>query len=185
MKILSAMSLCSSILLAACQPAITHTTQKDDDKVADWKTFLKEELPLLGHRNWIVVTDMAYPLQTNPGIKTIFAAEPYEEVVETVNSMIEEAPHVFAHIYQDQEQQALSEELVPGWDEYKARMSQALDLSNVRWMPHEELIARLDEVSRLCQVVIIKTSLTIPYTSTFFELDCGYWDGERERKIRE
>ena len=78
MKILSAMSLCSSILLAACQPAITHTTQKDDDKVADWKTFLKEELPLLGHRNWIVVTDMAYPLQTNPGIKTIFAAEPYE-----------------------------------------------------------------------------------------------------------
>ena len=185
MKILSAMSLCSSILLAACQPAITHTTQKDDDKVADWKTFLKEELPLLGHRNWIVVTDMAYPLQTNPGIKTIFATEPYEEVVETVNSMIEEAPHVFAHIYQDQEQQALSEELVPGWDEYKARMSQALDLSNVRWMPHEELIARLDEVSRLCQVVIIKTSLTIPYTSTFFELDCGYWDGERERKIRE
>ena len=99
--------------------------------------------------------------------------------------MIEEAPHVFAHIYQDQEQQALSEELAPGWDEYKARMSQALDLSNVRWMPHEELIARLDEVSRLCQVVIIKTSLTIPYTSTFFELDCGYWDGERERKIRE
>ena len=177
MKILSAMSLCSSILLAACQPAITHTTQKDDNKVADWKTFLKEELPILGHRNWIVVTDMAYPLQTNPGIKTIFAAEPYEEVVETVNSMIEEAPHVFAH--------ALSEELAPGWDEYKARMSQALDLSNVRWMPHEELIARLDEVSRLCQVVIIKTSLTIPYTSTFFELDCGYWDGERERKIRE
>ena len=79
MKILSAMSLCSSILLAACQPAISHTTQKDDDKVADWKTFLKEELPLLGHRNWIVVTDMAYPLQTNPGIKTIFAAEPFTE----------------------------------------------------------------------------------------------------------
>ena len=124
MKILSAMSLCSSILLAACQPAITRTTQKDDNKVDDWKTFLKEELPLLGHRNWIVVTDMAYPLQTNLGIKTIFAAEPYEEVVETVNSMIKEAPHVFAHIYQDEEQEAITESMAPGWDNYRKALAQ-------------------------------------------------------------
>ncbi len=41
------------------------------------------------------------------------------------------------------------------------------------------------EVSSLCRVVIIKTPLTLPYTSTFFNLDCGYWDTDREAKIRQ
>jgi hypothetical protein len=40
-----------------------------------WKAELKKELPLLGHRNWIVVADSAYPLQTSPGIETITANE--------------------------------------------------------------------------------------------------------------
>ena len=39
----------------------------------NWKETLRKELPLLGHRNWIVVADSAYPLQTAPGIETIRA----------------------------------------------------------------------------------------------------------------
>lgn len=34
---------------------------------ADWKTALNRELPILGHRNWVVVADSAYPSQTAPG----------------------------------------------------------------------------------------------------------------------
>jgi len=59
-----------------------------------------------------------------------------------------------------------------------------LTSDEVTLVPHEELIVRLDKVSSLCRVVIIKTPLTLPYTSTFFELDCGYWDAEREAAIR-
>ncbi len=150
----------------------------------NWKTVLSEKLPLMGHRNWIVVTDMAYPLQTKDGITTLFAPEPYGEVIASVSAMINEAPHIFAHVYQDQEQQALSEALAPGWDDYQAGMAKALDLKQVAFIPHEELIHKLDEVSQLYQVIIIKTNLTIPYTSTFFELDCKYWDAEREATIR-
>lgn len=163
---------------------VSQQLQKNDE-AADWKEILTKQMPLLGHRNWIVVTDMAYPLQTNPGITTLYATEPYDEVFKVVDGIIKEAPHVFAHIYQDQEQQALSEALAPGWDAYKAKMAQTIDLSHVQLVPHEELIMRLDEVSRLCKVIIIKTSLTIPYTSTFFELDCGYWDGDKELQIRQ
>jgi len=152
--------------------------------MSDWKTTLAAQLPLLGHRNWIVVTDMAYPLQTNPGITTLFADAPYGEVIADVNALIKEAPHVFAHIYQDREQTALSERLAPGWNDYRASVEKALDLSDVTLVPHEELIRRLDEVSSLCRVVIIKTPLTLPYTSTFFELDCGYWDSQRETAVR-
>ena len=27
--------------------------------------------------------------------------------------------------------------------------------------------------------------MTIPYTSIFFELDCGYWSAEAEQRLRE
>lgn len=33
----------------------------------------------------------------------------------------------------------------------------------VTFLPHEELISKLDSVSKLYQVVVIKTALTLPY----------------------
>lgn len=152
--------------------------------MSNWKTILEEKLPLLGHRNWIVVTDMAYPMQSNPGVLTIFAKEPFNEVVGSVSRMIADAPHVFAHTYLDKEQHSMSETLCKGWETYQKNISSALDMSKVEFLLHEDLIRKLDEVSKLFNVVIIKTSLTIPYSSVFFELDCAYWDSTREAAIR-
>ena len=149
-----------------------------------WKEILKEKLPLMGHRNWIVVTDMAYPLQTNPGIQTLFSDEPYEQTVAQVSALIDKAPHVFAHVYLDSEQQQMSESLSKGWNDFQQRLGEALPLDKVVYVPHEELIVKLDEVSKLFQVIIIKTPLVLPYSSTFFELDCGYWDADREAVLR-
>lgn len=169
-------------LLAGCCPG--HEQKPAAEPEAAWQSHLEAQLPLLGHRNWIVVTDMAYPLQTSPGIQTLFAEEPYAKVVATVDSLIKAAPHVFAHVYQDSEQEQLSEELAPGWDDYRASMDNVFSHTDVQHVPHEELIQRLDQAGSLCKVVIIKTPLTLPYTSTFFELDCGYWDSDRESRIR-
>jgi len=36
-----------------------------------WESQLHRQLPLYGHRNWIVVADSAYPAQSRPGIETI------------------------------------------------------------------------------------------------------------------
>jgi hypothetical protein len=55
---------------------------------------------------------------------------------------------------------------------------------NRTFVQHEELIDRLDEVSRKFNVIILKSTLTVPYTSTFFELDCNYWDSTREEALR-
>ena len=79
----------------------------------NWKTILKEKMPLLGHRNWIVVTDMAYPLQTNPGILTLYSSDPYEKTVAEVAATITAFPHVFAHIYLDSEQKKMNASLCP------------------------------------------------------------------------
>src|SRR5271165_1940011 len=65
---------------------VTTITQTDYVAAAtksccDWQTKVADEMPLLGHRNWILVVDSAYPLQTSPGVETIETNEAQEEVV--------------------------------------------------------------------------------------------------------
>jgi hypothetical protein len=49
---------------------------------------------------------------------------------------------------------------------------------------HEELISMLDRASQTFSVTVIKTNMTIPYTTVFFELDCAYWNGDSEKRLR-
>ena len=115
----------------------------------------------------------------------IYAPETFGNVAAFIMDRIRRSEHVFAHIYQDREQLALTEELCPGVTAYRNSLSKVLDGSEkVTFLPHEELISKLDSVSKLYQVVVIKTALTLPYTSIFFELDCKYWDAVREVTVR-
>jgi hypothetical protein len=151
---------------------------------SSWKDALKTEIPLLGHRNWIVVTDMAYPLQTQQGIKTVNTNEAYMDILDFVYKEIEKAPHIKAAVYQDKELLYLNEKDAAGIDVLRGQMKTLLS-DRRTFVPHEELINRLDEVSRKFNVVILKSNLTVPYTSTFFELDCNYWDSEREKNLQQ
>jgi hypothetical protein len=151
--------------------------------MAEWKKELRELLPLLGHRNWIVVTDMAYPLQTQPGIKTVYAGEDYFTVIEYVYKAIEGEKHIKPLIYQDRELSFMDDGDAEGVEAFR-RQIQALMGDKLISMPHESIIGRLDEVSRMFSVLIIKTPLTIPYTSTFFELDCGYWGSAKKAALQ-
>jgi hypothetical protein len=36
----------------------------------------------------------------------------------------------------------------------------------------------------LFRVLVVKTNMRIPYTSVFFELDCGYWNAHAEKQLR-
>lgn len=174
--------LSACLLLPACAPEKSGTDIPFRTPGA-WQKVLREKLPLLGHRNWIVVTDMAYPLQSRPGITTLYAAEPYPEVLKEVKERLEKAPHVSAVVYQDRELYFLQEEDCPGITRLKDEMRESLPPGGIQRVAHDRLIARLDSVSNRFEVVIIKTSLTIPYTSTFFELDCRYWNGGKQAAL--
>ena len=52
-------------------------------------------------------------------------------------------------------------------------------------LPHEELISRIDESAKVFDVLILKSTLTLPYTSVFLELGCGYWDDGAETRLRD
>ena len=89
-----------SALTTGCRQASTPppTSLSTLDDMNNWKEQLKEQLPYLGHRNWIVITDMAYPLQNSEGIQTLFAPESFETVVAELKAAVDKAPHVFAHV---------------------------------------------------------------------------------------
>ena len=166
-------------VLSSCSATNNQAKSPGDE---DWNVFLEDVLPMLGHRNWIVITDMAYPLQSGQGITTLFADEPYLEVLKTVNEKIKAAPHVFAHVYNDKELEYITEEMVPGIGELRSGI-RSICGPEAQSVMHEELISRLDEAGKLFSVLIIKTPQTIPYTTTFFELDCAYWDASRQAAL--
>jgi len=141
-----------------------------------WITEFNSRLPLFGHRNWILIADSAYPSQSSPGMETISTGEDHLFVVKTVLDAIEEANHINAIVYLDSELESVTEELSPGVELFRKELIALLSNYTVKSKPHEELIDTLDRVSEKFNVLILKTNLTIPYTSLFLELGCGYWD---------
>ena len=76
----------------------------------------------------------------------------------------------------------ITEEMVPGIGELRSGI-RSICGPEAKSVMHEELISRLDEAGKLFSVLIIKTPQTIPYTTTFFELDCAYWDSARQAAL--
>ncbi len=150
-----------------------------------WKSQLKALLPLYGHRNWIVVADSAYPAQSSPGIDTIISGAGQIEVARKVFDAIAASKHLGANIYLDRELGFVAEADAPGVSRYRAQLAELLKSAKPTTLPHEQIISKLDKTAQLFRVLIIKTDLTIPYTSIFFELDCGYWSADAEQRLRQ
>ncbi len=149
-----------------------------------WEEVLAGRLPLYGHRNWVVIADSAYPAQSSEGIETIVAGGDQITVLSKVFALLGECKHINPTIYTDQELNFVSEADAGGVTAYRGQLEQLLKGQNVRVLPHEKIISRLDRVGQMFRVLLIKTSMCIPYTSVFFELECGYWNVEAEKRLR-
>lgn len=150
----------------------------------DWRETLKKELPRLGHRNWIVVADAAYPLQTSPGVETICTTADQLSVVQEVLTALAGTKHVQPTIYTDAELNFVGEPSAPGITTYREALKKLLANQPHANLPHEQIIAKLDEAGKAFKVLLIKTPLTLPYTSVFLQLECGYWSAEKEKSLR-
>jgi len=113
---------------------------------SNWQTKLHRQLPLLGHRDWILIVDSVYPLQISPGIETI----------ETGATQLAVASAVLI----------------------------ALDRSN-QSLPHEKILGKISDAGKDYKILVLKTTMTMPYTSVFLQLDCKYCTDEGEQKIRQ
>lgn len=159
----------------------SHSCTHEED--AGWEEQLGDLLPLLGHRNWIVVADAAYPAQSKAGIETAVLECGQMEAVGKVWAALEAQKHIRAQVYVDAELEHLTEKDARGVGLYRRRLSALLGAAR-KTLPHEEIITKLDKAAKKFRVVILKTTMTIPYTSVFFELECGYWSADAEEALR-
>jgi hypothetical protein len=150
-----------------------------------WRAKVAESMPLLGHRNWILVVDSAYPLQTSPGVETIETNAGQLEVVRYVLGEIEGSIQVRPVIYMDAELPFVPDEDAPGASTYRREVGDLLHNFAVEQLPHEKIIANIDEAGKEFHVLVLKTNMTIPYTSVFMRLDCKYWSADAEKRMRE
>jgi L-fucose mutarotase/ribose pyranase (RbsD/FucU family) len=166
-------------------PEEDDMTDSKPSATPEWERRFNALLPLYGHRNWVVIADSAYPAQSNPGIETIVADADQLEVVRHVLDAITASLHIRPNVYADKEMGFVAEKDAPGVVEYRRQLDEVLYNSSVTYLLHEQIIAKLDKSAQLFHVLVIKTEMTIPYTSVFFELDCGYWDAEAEQRLRQ
>ena len=168
----------------------TRTSDRERHTDAPWRTRFDELLPLMGHRNWIAVVDSAYPLQTSEGIETIETDGDQLEVVRRVVREVAESKHLRPVVFTDAELKAVPEDDAPGVTYYRDSLNHFLGEFNAgslerQSLPHEEIISKLDEAGKTFHILVLKTRMTIPYTSVFLRLDCGYWTEEQEKRLRE
>jgi len=152
---------------------------------SNWEEILRDRLQLFGHRNWLVVADSAYPAQTRQGVETIVADEEQTTVLSRALIVLRNCRHIKPTIYTDKELEFVSERDAPGITKYRQQLERLFDGGKVHPLMHEDIISKLDHVGEMFRVLLIKSNMRIPYTSIFFELGCGYWDAESEKRLRD
>jgi D-ribose pyranose/furanose isomerase RbsD len=172
-------TLFAVILLAAMSPA-----QTSSHSLPAWRAKLAGAIPLLGHRNWILVVDSAYPLQVSPGVETIETNASQIDVVRAVLGAIDHSIQVRPVIFMDAELPFVTDEDAPGVTTYRSEVTPLLQEFPVEHVPHEQIIADVDEAGKTFRVLVLKTNMTIPYTSVFIRLDCKYWSADQEKRLR-
>ena len=139
---------------------------------------------MLGHRNWILVVDKAFPDQSAAGMELINSSEEFHSVLKHILIKLAESTHIKPIYYQDLELDYITEALVPGIDKFNAETNEILQSVELNKILHEDIFSKMYEASSLFNILIIKTENTIPYSSIFIELDCKYWDNEKEIELR-
>jgi hypothetical protein len=174
------------IFLSGALALNAHAQQSK--QAGDWQARVQQELPLLGHRNWIAIVDSAYPLQTSAGVETVETNSDQLDVVAQVLDALSKVRHVRPVIFTDAELKFVPEADAKGVTAYRDALAKLLGRAsqgNVQSLPHEQIISKLDDAGKTFHVLVLKTTLTIPYTSVFMRLDCGYWSDDEEKKLRE
>lgn len=153
-------------------------------QASSWQTKVDQDLPYLGHRNWILIVDSAYPLQSSAGVETVETNADQLEVIRYVLGAINKSIHVRPDIFMDAELPYVQEEDAPGTSAYRDAIAKLLDGQDIHSELHEKLIADVDEAGRLVHVLVLKTRLAVPYSSVFIRLNCKYWGDDAEERLR-
>ncbi|HET7104500.1 MAG TPA: hypothetical protein VFI20_10480 [Terracidiphilus sp.] len=154
-------------------------------RAQSWQSRVSQELPLLGHRNWILIVDSAYPEQVSPGVETVVTNANQLYVLRYVLSAIQSSIHVRPIVFLDAELPFVPDKEAFGVASYRSTIARLLKPFPVSSLPHEKIIANVDQAGRTFHVLVLKSNMTIPYTSVFIRLNAKYWSDDAEKRLRD
>jgi L-fucose mutarotase/ribose pyranase (RbsD/FucU family) len=170
-------------LLSSCEHKPTPTSSNASKTT--WQVRFDKELPLLGHRNWILVVDAAYPAQTAEGMEVINTNDNLGPVLQYVMSSLEASNHVRPTVYRDREWSFITEDKAKGAQALHTQTDGLLKERQVQTILHDSVFAKLDQASHLFKILVLKTNTAVPYSSVFLQLNCAYWNAQQEASLRE
>ena len=115
---------------------------------SDWQAKLRQELPLLGHRNWVLIVDSAYPLQVSPGIETIETGDDQLGVTQAVLTEINRSIHVRPLIYLDSELPYVPSADYKDVNAYREGLKKLLKPYSVQLLLHAEILDKVSETAK-------------------------------------
>ena len=149
-----------------------------------WKNQLDSIMPYLGHRNWILIVDSAFPLQNSAGMEYINTNDNLLTVLKYTLSAIKHSGQVRPIVFSDKELGYIKTGQVTNIADFVDMKAKILKGQNVQTILHDSVFKKLDMQAKLFKVLVIKTNEKIPYSSVFLQLDCAYWDVKNEKEMR-
>jgi D-ribose pyranose/furanose isomerase RbsD len=150
-----------------------------------WRGAVAMHSAQLGYRNWIVVAEASFPAHSRPGVHQINANEEIPTVVDEVLRILEKTEHVTPRIYVARESRAVENDYAPGIDEFREQLRTAMHAHETTELEHDSLVTLIEDATKSFDVLVIRTTTALPYTSVFMELQPGYWNADSESALRE
>jgi hypothetical protein len=183
MKKIIFLLLASGITFFSCRQYQAQDVEKSMT-VKSWQQKLDSELPMLGHRNWILIVDKAFPALNAPGMEVIYADDNLLNVLKYTLSKIDSSSHVRPIIYVDKEMQFMTPQLENGVNAFRDSLKNIVNNQTLHPELHDSVFTKIQRTSELFKVLVIKTNGNLAYSSVFLQLDCAYWNSEQEGQLR-
>ncbi len=149
-----------------------------------WQAQLADNLALMGARNWIVIAESSYPSYTGNGVVTLLATQPSDVVFGQVLDTIEAEGHVQPRIMVCSELRNIEEDYAPGIKKYRNQVYKMLPGRMHFELPSRIINGQIEDATKQFNVLVIKTTTSLPYSNIYIELDSGYWNSESEAALR-
>ncbi|MFY7818319.1 MAG: RbsD/FucU domain-containing protein [Akkermansiaceae bacterium] len=149
-----------------------------------WQVAVHRHVTQLGFRNWIVIAEASFPAYSRSGVHQVTAQTEITDVLAHVLQTIDQTQHVKPNVYLTRELRSMNNDSAPGIDELKKKNDQLLAGMEVTSLDQESLMSLISDANRSFEVLIIRTTSALPYSSVFLELQPGYWDAESEQQLR-
>lgn len=149
-----------------------------------WQGAVQRQVGQLGYRNWIVIAEASFPANSRAGTRQVNAPVDVPEALDYVLRTLEQTENVRPQIYVPREMRSVENDFAPGIEDLRKKIKNSLHGHETTELDQQSLLTLLEDANRSYDVLVIRTTSALPYSSVFLELQPGYWDVDSETRLR-